>query len=391
MTPYFAPAWAYGGPPRVMHEYARGLAARGHEVTVFTTDVLDGTRRAGPAEEMLDGVRVRRFTNLSNGLAWRSKKYLPRRLLSALARRAGDFDAVHVTDARTFLTAAAFLASSARGVPLCLSAHGSLPGSAGLRGAVKHGYDALLVAPMLRRAALLLAQTEHEARLYVDAGARPGAVRFLPLPLSPPPVAGSGSLRTLAGLTDEHRVLLFLGRIHRLKGLDLLLEAVEPMLRADDSLVLCVVGRDDGQWDELARRFAHLLATGSLRFVGPLYDDERFAAYADADVFCLTPRHWEETSLAALEAASCGTPLVVSEQADVPGLEAAGGGFVVPLAPHAIRDAVDRALARRQEMGCAAREHVLHQHGAEAVVARLEGYLVEAIAQGPVREDVQGA
>src|SRR5206468_4130729 len=136
VTPYFAPAWAYGGPPRVMYDYATGLAARGHEVEVFTTDVLDAGRRADPAVEVLDGVLVRRFPNVSNELAWRTKKYLPRGLLTALLRESGRFDAVHVTDARTFLTAAAYLASRGRGVPLCLSAHGSLPGSAGLRGAV---------------------------------------------------------------------------------------------------------------------------------------------------------------------------------------------------------------------------------------------------------------
>ena len=47
VTPYFAPAWAYGGPPRVMTDYAVGLAALGHQVDVFTTDVLDAEHRAG--------------------------------------------------------------------------------------------------------------------------------------------------------------------------------------------------------------------------------------------------------------------------------------------------------------------------------------------------------
>ena len=59
VTPYFAPAWAYGGPPRVMFEYATGLVARGHEVAVFTTDVLDEHMRATPSRETIDGVDVR--------------------------------------------------------------------------------------------------------------------------------------------------------------------------------------------------------------------------------------------------------------------------------------------------------------------------------------------
>jgi len=380
VTPYFAPAWAYGGPPRVMHTYAVGLARRGHHVDVLTTDVLDERNRASPAEEVMEGVRVRRLPNVSNTLAWRTKKYLPRGLVHRLAREIGSYDVVHVTDSRTFLTAASYLAARARGVPLCLSAHGSLPSSTGLRGAIKRVYDTALVRPMLGHAALLLAQTDHELGLYREFGARPETIRLLPLPLDlqeldaerPRP---SLSLRRLAKLDDSARIVLFLGRIHWLKGLDLLIDAMSPLL-ARDGVVLAVVGRDDGLWDELARRHAGLIASGGIRFVGPLYGADRFGAYEDADVFCLTPRHWEETSVAALEAAACGTALVVSEQADIPGLAASGGGFVVKLAPDAIRAAVLAAL-ERPEMGRLAAAHVRAQHAEEVVLERLEQYLLE--------------
>jgi glycosyltransferase involved in cell wall biosynthesis len=383
VTPYFPPAWGYGGPPRVMWAYAAGLAARGHEVTVYTTDVLDGEQRARSRNETMGGVEVRRFPNLSNGLAWRRKKYLPRRLFRTLLAEIGSYDAVHATDTRTFLTASTYLASRRRGVPFCLSAHGSLPGSSGLRGLVKRAYDTALVRPMLERAALLLAQTDHEAELYRAGGGRPTAIRRLPLPLElEEVVAGAdGRLRRLAGLPDGSRILLFLGRIHRLKGLDVLCEALEPLLQRDPSLVLVVVGRDDGQWGDIQARFRHLLDGGSVRFVGPLYGDERFSAYAEADVFCLTPRHWEETSLAALEAAACGTPIVVTEQAEIPGLDAADGGRIVPLDPAAIRSAVAEVLARKDEMGAAARELVRRQHERDAVVELLEDYLREAVGQ----------
>ncbi len=260
VTPYFAPAWAYGGPPRVMTEYAIGLAALGHEVEVFTTDVLDGERRATPAVETLDGVRVRRFRNVSNSLAWTTKKYLPYGLPVALAQAGGGYDVIHVTDTRTFLTASAFLASVGRGVPLALSAHGSLPRSRGLRGAVKDVYDLALVRPMLRRASLLLAQTEHEAELYRELGGRSAAIRLLPLPLPRIDVdleQVRGSFRARLGVGSSVRLLLFLGRINRLKGLDVLIDAVQPLL--DQRTRLVIVGRDDG-----------LLSQLQLRSCGPL-------------------------------------------------------------------------------------------------------------------------
>lgn len=382
VTPYFAPAWAYGGPPRVMYDYAAGLAGRGHDVHVLTTDVLDAEHRASPALETLDGVTVRRLPNLSNSLAWRTKKYLPRGLVSRLAREIGEYDVVHVTDTRTYLTAGAYLGARARKVPFCLSPHGSLPGSSGLRGLVKAAYDRALVRPMLATAALLLAQTDHEARLLADFGGAPDAIRLLPLPLDVAAVdagARNGTLRKLAGVGERQQIILFLGRIHWLKGLDVLIESIEPLLGTEN--VLVVVGRDDGQWAELARRYESALAAGTIRFVGPLYGDDRFGAYADADVFCLTPRHWEETSVAALEAAACGTAVVVTEQSDIPGLASSGGGFVVPLERDTIRAAVASALGRAHEMGARARDHVRTQHDKSAVVERLEGYLLAAASR----------
>jgi glycosyltransferase involved in cell wall biosynthesis len=376
ITPYFAPAWAYGGPPRVMTDYARGLVALGHEVDVYTSDVLDEHERARPVRETLDGIHVRRYRNVSNSLAWRTKKYLPLALPAALAREVTRYQAVHVTDTRTFLTAAAHVATRARHVPLVLSAHGSLGRSEGLRRRVKDLYDRPFVRPMLARSPLLLAQTKHEASMYEELGGRPETIKLLPLPL--PPIASPsapGAFRVQLGIGDEERLLLFLGRIVHHKGLDVLIKSVEPLL--GDGTTLAVVGRDDGQLRELQARFAPLFADGRVRFVGPLYGDERFGAYADADVFCLTPPHWEETSVASLEAAAVGTAVVLTEQAELPGIEAAGGGYVVPLDREAIRAAVEKALIRSSEIGSAAQKHVLAQHAPQAVVARLEQYLLE--------------
>jgi glycosyltransferase involved in cell wall biosynthesis len=140
-------------------------------------------------------------------------------------------------------------------------------------------------------------------------------------------------------------LLLFLGRINRLKGIDILIEAVRPLL--DDSVTLALVGRDDGYLSTLRARFGSQFESGRVRFVGPLHGGERFQAYADADVFCLTPVHWEETSLASLEAAASGTAVVVTEQAEIPGLRRETGGAIVPLDREAIRVAVTAALGDR--------------------------------------------
>ena len=76
----------------------------------------------------------------------------------------------------------------------------------------------------------------------------------------------------------------------------------------DPAARLVVVGRDDGFKAEMDR-LVHYLGLGpQFHFAGALYGRDALPVYVDADLFCITPTHFEETSLAALTACACGTP-----------------------------------------------------------------------------------
>ena len=85
VTPYYAEAWAYGGVPRAATALARGLARRGHKVTVCTTDAAEPAARARGLAGA-DGVDVRVFPNVSNALAYHLQLFLPRFQLKNLLR-----------------------------------------------------------------------------------------------------------------------------------------------------------------------------------------------------------------------------------------------------------------------------------------------------------------
>jgi glycosyltransferase involved in cell wall biosynthesis len=129
----------------------------------------------------------------------------------------------------------------------------------------------------------------------------------------------------------------------------------------------------------LRRRFADEFTKRTFQFVGPLYGRDRIDAYVGCDTFAITPRLWEETSLSALEAAACGRPVVLTPQAEIPGLTEAGAGAMPPLEPQAIADALLDTLARGEEMGAAARVLVETNHRVDAVVQRLERYYVDLL------------
>jgi glycosyltransferase involved in cell wall biosynthesis len=344
---YYEPAWAYGGPPRLVSDLARQLASRGHQVTVCTTDALDAGRRIERLEEESAGVRVVRFRNLSNALAYRLKIFVPLGMKSWLARNVGAFDVVHLFDARTLLNAWAARAVVDHGVPFVLSAFGSLPAGTGWRAIVKRRFDRRHGGVLLGRATALLAQNEHERQLYVDYGADPTRVLLWPLAVDLNEYArlpSPGRFRERFGIGPEERVLLFVGRIHVLKGLEPLLHALAQTQRVLPRARLVVVGRDDGYLAEMLALARRLEMGDRLIFAGPLYGPDLLPAYVDCDLFAITPTHFEETSLASLGACACGRPVLINDRCGLPWLEEYRAGRCVSGGAEAIASAMTEML-----------------------------------------------
>lgn len=131
----------------------------------------------------------------------------------------------------------------------------------------------------------------------------------------------------------ERPVLLFVGRIQPLKGVDLAVEALARL--RNESAVLVIVGGPSGLEGELTmqdlhRRIAHHGLEDRVRFVDPQPHHLLSTYYRAADA-CLVPSRSESFGLVALEAAACGTPVVAT---DVGGLRnnVLDGvtGFLVP-------------------------------------------------------------
>jgi D-inositol-3-phosphate glycosyltransferase len=147
----------------------------------------------------------------------------------------------------------------------------------------------------------------------------------------------------------QHPVLLFVGRIQPLKGLDVAVAALAQLARDDAELV--VVGGPSGLSgpEELAR--VHALADDlgvreRIRFVPPQPHHLLSTWYRAADLV-LVPSRSESFGLVALEAAACGTPVVASDVGGLRTIVADGrtGFLVEPRDPSAFAVAVDRLLA----------------------------------------------
>src|SRR5437764_6547548 len=183
VTPYFTDAWAYGGIPRVVSALARGLARRGHNVTVCTTDARDDAGRLPAGEtRTAAGVAVHVFPNFSNRLAYRLQLFLPLGLGPFLARHAAAFDVAHVHACRNMPGAIAARHLRRAGIPYALEPNGTAP-IIERRFVAKRAFDAVWGGRVLAGAACLVAVSNAERRQLQELGVDPAKIRLIPNPI----------------------------------------------------------------------------------------------------------------------------------------------------------------------------------------------------------------
>ena len=376
LSPYYRPAYAFGGVARAVEGLAGALVERGHQATVLTTDALDQKRRYdGAADEWIDGVRVLRRPNAAPWLRGRLNLSTPRGLKKTAASILPDVDLLHVHEFRTAENLLATPIAQTLNKPIVLSPHGTLALGIG-RGRLKAGWDRLFSGRVARRVDHVNALTETELddakKLWQTLG-QPQMPTFSVIP-------NGIHLRHFADLPDdadfrrryglgEMPTVLFMGRLQRRKGLDALIQAFQ-QANIEHSRLL-IVGPDEGMMNAI-----QALAAGDERIViaGYLSGEERRRALAAGDVFAL-PAVGEGLSMAALEAMAAGMPVILSPGCNMNEVETVGAGYVAMASADAFAVKLRLLLVdsdRRARMGKAARQLIAQKYTWDTVAKQLE-------------------
>jgi D-inositol-3-phosphate glycosyltransferase len=166
----------------------------------------------------------------------------------------------------------------------------------------------------------IIATTEREKRVLADLCiAPPDRVGVVPCGVNTRvfhPIERDAA-RAKVGLGEE-KVVLFVGRIEPLKGIDLLMNAFAS-LPSRESTKLVIVGGDDESDDEineLSRLSDRLGMQNMVTFAGAVNHALMPYYYSAADV-CVVPSHYESFGLVALESLACGTPVVATDVGDL--------------------------------------------------------------------------
>lgn len=113
------------------------------------------------------------------------------------------------------------------------------------------------------------------------------------------------------------RLLLFLSRIHKKKGCDLLIDAFSRVAKNDPSIHLVMAGPDSDGWSfELQQQANILNISNRITWTGMLSGDDKWGAYYSSDVFCL-PSHQENFGIVVAESLACGKPVLISNKVNI--------------------------------------------------------------------------
>lgn len=366
VVPTYLPAWRHGGPILAVHGLCKALAARGHEVTVFTTDVHgDGTLDVPLGRPVgIDGVEVRYFPVRSL-----RRLYWAPGLAAAARAEMARFGAVHLHSVFLWPTSAVARAAERADVPYVLSPRGMLvPELIRAHGRWrKLAWLALAERRTLERAAVLHATSDLEAEEATRLGFPLPPVAVVPNGIDPEP--WDGDLTALSPpvreIVEGAPFLLFLGRLSWKKGLDRLI----PALAEIPGAVLAVAGNDE---EGLRPGLERLAGDSQVRFLGPVHGADK-AALLHRTAALVLPSRSENFGNVILEAWSAGRPVAVTPEVGLAGtVRKTGAGIVLDGSLGAALTSLLGDPARLDAMGRRGREAVRERFGWPAVAREME-------------------
>jgi glycosyltransferase involved in cell wall biosynthesis len=382
VVPYYKPASVYGGPVRSVSALCEGLTKAGARVTVLTTNANGAgflTVPTGQAVEV-DGVPVSYYERRGAGLA--ASYYYSPGLRRACREKIREMDAVYICATWTYGMLAGAGAAGAAGVPFVVSPRGSfMTWSMSQKRLKKRAYLALVERRLVNGAAAIHCTSSLEEQQLRPWGFRP-PVTVIPNGLDLTPferLPARGALRLALGVPPEGTLSLFVGRLHRMKRLDLMIAAFAGVARERPTAHLLIVGPEgDGSGKRAQEQVAGLGLSDRVHFAGLLEGTALMQAYADADVQVLLS-HRENFAMVVAEAMAAGLPVLVTEEV---GLAAevvqAGAGYRVAAEPAGAGPGWSGLLGDpelRRSMGERGRELVGRHFASEAVSARMLEFL----------------
>lgn len=337
-----------GGPAKAVLELSHALIEAGQEVEIFTTQEASKNRSALKSLDGEKDIRIHFFER-----EWPDWYFYSPSLKKGLEESLHRYHIVHIHGVWAYPTYIASRLCFQKKIPYLICPWGMLDKYCLSHHALRKKIYSLLVEKNnLNHAEAIHFSTELEKIRSKDFGLK-FKTFVLPPGLNPQHYlnfAVPGQSREKRFLAKK-KTIIFLGRLHFIKGLDLLMTAFAQVHSTEPDAQLVIVGPDEGMEDKLKYLAREKGIEKCTTFMGFKEREDKLSLLYDSDIFCL-PSYRESFGLAALEAMAVGLPVVVSDQVGLQQeIERAQAGIVTaceskPLAQALLRLLNDEDLRR---------------------------------------------
>lgn len=299
-----------GGTSDLMYKIAKAQSESGKNVEIWTGDHmvdLDLVDRSP--------FRVKIFKSFLDKIGLSIMPMLP---FYALFKLEKD-DIIHFHVIRTYQNLILFLIARVKGIKYVIDAHGAVPIHAEKK-ILKLFFDFLIGNSFIKNANSIIAESSVGVDEYLEA------YNFLDKKnidiLSPPfdiseykdlEKKYNFNFRNKFDISSEDFIITFLGRIHEIKGVDILINFFNDLLPTHPNARLCIIGGDDGHLNFCNELIKELKIENKINFLGFMSGDEKNQCLSDSNVVVQLSR-FEQGAWAPIEAILCGTPIIVSSQ-----------------------------------------------------------------------------
>ena len=370
-----------------VYHISKELVRRGHEVTVYTSAAFDTHRKMDYVDNpvIIDGIKVIYFPYIVHNYTF----FVTPRIIPYVRKNIKNFEIVHLQDYRCFQTMVVHHYAKKYGVPYVLQPRGSVPRMS--KSKQKKLFDILFGHAIIGDAKKIIASSKIESEQYRDVFPKLNNEKIVHMPNginlgTYQDLPQKGEFKKKYSINDNEKIILFLSRIHKRKGADMLIEAFSKLKNEFENVKLVIAGPDEGYLVKLKLIVNRLNIKDVVIFPGPLYEKDKLESYVDADVFVLPSNSKEESfGNVVLEALACGTPVIITNNCGVSEWIGDEVGYVVDYDKDQLRDAIMKVLSDeglRRRFGEEGKRLVGNKFGGDRVILDVEKIYRRLIKNG---------
>lgn len=331
VIPFFNPK--FGGTVKGVYNLSKELSKRDHEITIITTDISYNENYV--TELVNEGVEIIPFKCIVN---FASIFYSPS-MDKWLKFNIQKFDLVDLHNFRSYQNNIIHKYSKRYNVPYILQAHGSvLPFFEKQK--LKKIYDFFWGHKLLEDAITVIALTETESNQYKKMGVPKNKIQIIPNGINlieDHELPERGLFRKKYGISNNENIILYLGRIHKIKGIDLLLKSFCLLSKDMDNVKLVIVG--PGDTSNLEKMINNSRIKDKVIFTRPIYGKDKNEVFIDSDLYVL-PSIYDAFPNTVLEAFSFSKPVIVTEGCGIKDIIHETAGYAVKYDKNSLNDAM---------------------------------------------------